>query len=258
MKRRAKRPQLTLPGVPAKKERELLKNIPRESGGRARHGKRPLHRGRFPVHVTMRVREGMPSLRRPSLFREIVMRVQDSFAGFWRGRPKSPRLSARGPVGATRVKILHYSVQSNHIHLMIEAGDNNALSRGMQGVAIRLARAINRCAGITKSAVWEHRYHAHELRSVRETLNALRYIGNNWRKHGVARVGAARLDPCASDNLVANVKRVENSLFVALNPSAVGAHVVLANTWLAKRAWLLSLEARRRGCSSPAGAFSVL
>ena len=240
------KPQLSLPGVPAAKERELLKNIPRESGGRTHHGKRPLHRGRFPVHVTLRVREGLPSLRRPSVFREIVMRFQDSFAGFWRGRPKSPGVAVRGPLGATRVKILHYSVQSNHIHLMIEAGDNDALSRGMQGVAIRLARAINGCAGIAKGKVWDHRYHAHELRSVRETVNALGYIGNNWRKHGVAPASTGRrADPFASDNLVARVVQVENAIFVAPNKSAVGAHIVVPKTWLATRAWRISLEARR-------------
>ena len=43
-------------------------------------------------------------------------------------------------------RLIQFSVQSNHLHLIVEADDTVALSRGLQGLAVRCARVINRCA----------------------------------------------------------------------------------------------------------------
>ena len=85
------------------------------------HDLRPFHDESVPVHVTLRVREDVPSLRRPDTF-PIVMEAiaKASKAGY---------------------SIVHFSAQSNHLHLYIEAKDRSALSKGMQGLAIRIAGA---------------------------------------------------------------------------------------------------------------------
>jgi REP element-mobilizing transposase RayT len=91
-------------------------------------------------------------------------------------------------------RLTEFSVQSNHLHLMVEAEDTRALSRGMQGLAIRCARTLNRLWQ-RRGAVFSDRYHAHVLRTPTEVRRALRYVLENARRHGVALVGP---DPCSS------------------------------------------------------------
>ncbi|MEL7305169.1 MAG: transposase, partial [Myxococcota bacterium] len=74
------------------------------------------------------------------------------------------------------------SVQGNHLHLVVEASNNEALSRGMQGLNIRLAKRVNRLFG-RRGRLFSDRYHAHVLRTPREVQNAVRYLLNNGRKH---------------------------------------------------------------------------
>ena len=79
-------------------------------------------------------------------------------------------------------RLLHFSVQSNHIHLMVEACDKAALSRGMAGLTIRLARAIN--GEIERAGrVFADRYHARPLASPREVRRAVVYVLMNHKKH---------------------------------------------------------------------------
>jgi REP element-mobilizing transposase RayT len=145
----------------------------REGAGRPRSGRRvgvphrprADHKARHPVHATLRVREGLPSLRTD---RAIWQAARAALA-----RASSPAF-----------RVVHFSVQSNHLHLVVEAHDNEALSRGMQGLSIRLARAVNRALG-ARGSVFADRYHAHELRTPREVRNALCYVLQNWRKHGL-------------------------------------------------------------------------
>ncbi len=100
---------------------------PTQPGSRLPHVARPRHHARLPAHVTLRSR--IRGLRN-----QTVLRV---FA-------RATRLSnAR----KATFQIIHYSLQSTHVHLLIEARDRAALSRGMQGLAVRLARGINRVLG---------------------------------------------------------------------------------------------------------------
>ena len=105
----------------------------RKGAGRKRTRSRPgvEHRtreelsGREPLHVSMRVREGLPSLRRGrerNVLEEALRRGAERF-GF---------------------RLCHYSVQGNHLHMIVEAEDRVALSRGMQGLLVRIAKALNR------------------------------------------------------------------------------------------------------------------
>ncbi|HEY4242851.1 MAG TPA: transposase [Kofleriaceae bacterium] len=93
--------------------------------------------------------------------------------------------SATIVVGKTQaMRVVHASIQSNHVHLIVEADDQRVLAKGMQGFQISTAKHINRRLA-RKGTVFRDRYHAHVLRTPRETRNAVVYVLNNWRKHGV-------------------------------------------------------------------------
>ena len=79
-------------------------------------GRRERHRAAHPVHVTMRLREGLPSMREPVLFRELRRRIADA--------NRSPKLR-------DVFRVVHFSVQDNHVHMIVEAHDPSALSRGV-------------------------------------------------------------------------------------------------------------------------------
>ncbi len=115
------------------------------------------------MHVTLRVREGVPSLRSVRLVRE----VERSF---------------RKACDQRRFRVVQYSLQGNHVHLIVEAADTEALGRGMMSVASRLGRAVNRVFSRT-GRVLADRYHARVLKTPREVRNALAYVLLNARRH---------------------------------------------------------------------------
>jgi putative transposase len=126
------------------------------------------------VHVTLRARDSLPSLRSTRVF------------------PSLQRSLAASHKSAFRV--LHFSVQSDHIHLVVEGDAPVALVRGVQGLAGRCAKAVNRAVG-RRGGVWSSRYHAHALRTPTETRRGLVYVLSNFRKHLGA---AAGVDPRSS------------------------------------------------------------
>jgi putative transposase len=117
-------------------------------------------------------------------------------------------------------------VQTDHVHLIVEAEGALALTRGMQGLAIRCARAINRAAH-RRGRVWRHRYHAHYLRTPSEVRAALVYVLLNFRKHLKAAPG---LDPRSSGRWFDG--------WVSGRPHARDPPAVVApRTWLAIFGW---------------------
>ena len=82
------------------------------------------------------------------------------------------------------------------IHLIVEASDRVALSRGVQGLCIRLARAVNRACG-RRGSVFADRYHARALKTPRAVRFALRYVLLNAHKHGSG-APAGFVDGCSS------------------------------------------------------------
>ena len=120
---------------------------------RVRHRSREGFSGARPCLVTLKVRTGIASLRRPDVVRE----VEDAFR---RGRARA---------GRERFRLAHYSIQGNHLHAIVEAEGTDALGRGMMSVAIRFARAVNRALG-RRGRVLEDRYHgsAHRNSAARE------------------------------------------------------------------------------------------
>ena len=120
--------------------------------------------------MTLKVSAGIPSLRTVDLVREI----ERSFA-----------------VGCERddFRLVHYSLQGNHAHLIVEADDEAALGRGMKALGSRIARAVNRVFR-RSGPVLADRYHVRVLRTPREVRNALAYVLLNSRRHA-AKAGRA-------------------------------------------------------------------
>jgi REP element-mobilizing transposase RayT len=115
------------------------------------------------VHVTLRVKPHVWNLRSRRSWR----RIRRAFE------------KARGKFGA---RLIEYSVQGNHLHLIIETDDNDALSRAMQGLAIRIAKALNammECAG----RVFDDHYFSRLLRSPTELTRAISYVLRNHGHH---------------------------------------------------------------------------
>jgi REP element-mobilizing transposase RayT len=81
-----------------------------------------------------------------------------------------------------KFRILQFSVQSDHLHLIVEADDGHALSLGIAALKIRIARNINRLLA-RRGAVWADRYHARALRTPTEVRAGLIYVLQNWKKH---------------------------------------------------------------------------
>jgi REP element-mobilizing transposase RayT len=127
------------------------------------HAARPKFARATPAHVTLRVAENVPNLRSSRRFAI----VRQCFA------------DARGRFG---MRLVEFSVLSNHLHLVVEANSSEALSRGMQGLCIRLAMALNRALSRT-GAVFADHFHARLLRSPTEVLNAIRYVIGNAARH---------------------------------------------------------------------------
>ena len=166
----------------ARKPRQLSFPEPKTWGGKRRgagrprraarslvpHLRRPKHDRRHPLHVTLRAHRG--GLRNPGALEEL----KDAFK----------RLHVR----RNDFRVLHYSLQSNHLHLIVEATDREKLSKAMQGLASALARVLNRALQ-RQGTVWEERYHAEQLTTPRQVRNALVYVLQNGYKHRVVREG---------------------------------------------------------------------
>ena len=154
---------------------------PRKGSARVAHVARPSHSRQHPLHVTLRIVRGVRSLRGSKVFRAV----------------RSALAQARERFG---MRVVHYSVQSNHVHLIVEAADRRALTRGMQGLAIRLARRVNASVE-RKGRLWNDRYHARALRTPLQVRRVLVYVLRNDQRHwaqGGLSLPPWRLDPCSS------------------------------------------------------------
>ena len=173
MKQRSHQLELTLPRRGGRRPRagRPARNPVRPS---ERHKTRPFHERHHPVHITARIVEDLPTLREP--------RVADAIEDTFRRRVQ------RG-----RVRVVHYSIQADHLHLIVEAKDRAALFRGLQGHFVALARRVNRVLG-RKGRVFADRYHARSLNGPRETRRCIGYVLRNWTKH----LGRQGIDPRSS------------------------------------------------------------
>ena len=137
-----------------RKRKSPRKNVPHCTRKQFRRGA---------LHVTMRLRREVWNLRSHRCFRALK------------------RAFARG-CERFGFRVVHFSVQGNHIHLIVEAPDAVALGRAMKGLEVRMARALNKVMS-RSGPVFADRYHAHLLTAPREAFQAVRYVLENWAVH---------------------------------------------------------------------------
>ncbi len=182
----------------------------------------------LPAHVTLRMRADVPSLRTVRIVRELErgFRIARARKGF---------------------RLVHYSSQGNHAHLIVEARDRAALARGMKSIGARVARAVNRITG-RKGRVLADRYHLRLLPTPRQVRSALRYVLLNARRHAAA-VRAAVKQTAALDQ-ASSARWFNGWKISSVRPSNDASDddrpVARARTWLLAVGW------RRHGLLDPA------
>ncbi len=189
------------------------------------HVARPVHKKRHPVHVTLRAKKGLPSFRQQTiqqmlqgvLARQLVRRYRDDF------------------------QVVHFSIQSNHLHVIVEATDKRTMRSGVSGLVIAFAKRLNALLGRLTGKVWGSRYHARDLKTPAEVRSALVYVLQNFRKHGAVTYGGPIVDHRSS------APRFDGwRLPVVSLPTRIPWQPRRARTWLLDEGW------RIRGLLHPA------
>jgi REP element-mobilizing transposase RayT len=176
------------------------------------HRARPEHRAAHPVHVTLRAR--VRSLRCQQVVATVLGAFRDSNGqGF---------------------RIVHYSVQENHLHLIVEAENKASLASGVRGLMVRVARRVNRLL-FRRGRFWADRWHGRALAGPRQVRNALVYVLQNRKKHAPARHGPARhaLDTLSSAQWFDGFVEPPPPSIRSTGPPSV----VAARTWLLRIGW---------------------
>jgi REP element-mobilizing transposase RayT len=220
-------------------QQELFKNGGKRKGAGRKpkgsrrgtpHRTRPEVKLRHPLHVVLRVVPAVESLRTRKLYQAI----------------------REATIVATlreRIRIVHISLQRNHIHLLVEAESKGALARGLQGFQISAARNINTrlgesCYRRRRGRVFADRYFADAITSPRRARNALSYTINNWRKHGEDRAGLAStwlVDPFSSGVSFPDWTELEGKHFMwPIRPTYDPLIVRRPESWLLREGWKLS------------------
>lgn len=176
------------------------------------HAKRPEVAARHPVLVTVKLAKGLASLRT----RETHAVVREAIAR---------------ATGRFEFRVVEYSVQRDHVHMIAESKSAQSLTRGMRGLTTRIARALNR-SWERAGRVFADRYHARILRTPREVRNALVYVVQNARKHGVWSSWKA-CDPFSSARWFDGWRERPPELRSILESSFLSK----ARTWLLSRGW---------------------
>ncbi|HUJ24695.1 MAG TPA: transposase [Myxococcales bacterium] len=162
------------------------------------------------MHVTLRMREHVWNLRGGRAFR----RIEACLA------------AALGRFG---VRVVQFSVQGNHLHLIVEADSSASLSRGMQGLSIRIAKTLNRMMKRRGRVLADH-YHSRILRTPTELVNAIAHVLGNHAHHFGSK---------------APVDRFSSASLAGERRERVLAH---PRTWLLRTGWR---RARTRPWSRP-------
>jgi REP element-mobilizing transposase RayT len=133
---------------------------------RVPHERRPRVSRHRPLHLTLRMLPDVGRLRR----RRVWKQLRTAFLNACR---------------TSGFRICYFSLQHNHIHLIVEADDNGALGRGMQRFNARVTRRINHACNDRKGTVFAGRYDLQVLASPRQARAGLRYVLLNSRRHNV-------------------------------------------------------------------------
>ena len=127
------------------------------------------------MHITMRRVSNLPSFRQQRIG-ELVLR-------------QMRRLNDES------FQIVHFSIQGNHLHLLIEARDRATVIRKVTGLMVSFAKRLNLMLGNRRGKVWADRYFRPDITTSRQMHAALRYVFNNAKKHGEIPADVIMLDP---------------------------------------------------------------
>jgi hypothetical protein len=195
------------------------------------HDRRAKVDPRYPLQVTIRAVSGLPSLRSARVFGALR------------------RAIARASVD--RFRVIHFSIQQDHGHFIVEGDEARRARGGMHGLAIRLALAVNRALGRRKGKVVGDRYHARALTTPRQMRTSMVYVLLNFRKHLNAPAG---IDPRSSGLHFSGWHRgprLDSADVASAADAGRGGLVATAapTTWMATIGWrraggLLKLEER--------------
>ncbi len=131
-----------------------------------RHTNRPHIKKPASLHLTIKVKKKKAEIKNKSVLKILKRAI----------------LNAR----KQGLRVIHFSLEYDHVHLLIEADNNLILGKGMQAFGVTLSKAINRLKKL-KGGVYKHRYHFRQISSTRELKIVMNYIFTNGLKHGTAK-----------------------------------------------------------------------
>jgi putative transposase len=226
--------QLELAGVAGFPLRRTGRGGRRAGAGRKRasgvrpsvpHRPREKHLGRHPVLVTLRAQRGLPSLREQmvsDMLRDVLRRQRQ-------------RRYAR------TFQVVEFTIQNDHLHLIVEATGvvatgmvdaPDALRAGVSGLVISFAKRLNKLLS-RRGKVWGDRFHTRELGSPTEVRNALVYVFRNIARHGTAMYGHGIVDQLSS---APRFRRWKNPVIDVHGDAALWPQAP-PKTWLLDRGW---------------------
>ena len=189
-----------------------------------RHKVRPVLDRRHPLHVTLRVVGAVGYLRKWHYYRAV-------------------RQALFAVVDRMDFRIVHFSIQGNHLHLVCEAENKGALAVGLKAFQCSAAQRINRAASRRagkkiRGTVFADRYHATAIRTVKHLRNVLAYVLNNFRHHGLRGPSLfdGKLDAFSSAVWFPGWKERTTTVLHAPPDYDAPPHV-LAQTWLLSEGW---------------------
>jgi len=130
---------------------------PKAEGEHTGHRARVAVSSRHPVHVRLAMVTGI-QLRRGN------------------GQAALRAACAEGK-GRFELRLVCVKVIGSELHFLVEAKDRDALTHGMQGLAVRIARAVNKALGRT-GKLFVARYQACSLRTAEQTRAAVELVAS--------------------------------------------------------------------------------
>ena len=186
----------------------------RTKKSRVAHGSRPeLKKGNV-AHVSIKLKDGLPSLRNGEALAVVMAAIERVNEGEW-------------------IRIVHFSVQSNHVHLIAEADNSAHLSRGMASLNTGLGMRLNRLwERVGEGSVFLERFHLTLVSSPPQMRNSLNYVLRNDVHHGL---NLRTLDPCSSALAFGGWRELQGSQ--VQREAAVRCVGTQPQTWLLRVGW---------------------
>jgi len=193
---------------------------------RERHAARPVFKAHHPLHVVMRVVPEVGSLRRRKMYQAMRQATITAALREW-------------------FRIVHISLQRDHVHMLVEADHKAALARGMQSFQVSAARNINVALGDgvrrRRGKVFADRYHFEVITTPTRAHRALGYVLSNWRHHNEDRQGVAStwlVDPFSSGILFPDWKELEGEAWMwPIRETYDPMMVRRPQSWLLREGW---------------------